>query len=55
MVHSPSSPTSNVCSVCTITLLATDIALLIFFKHPTEPTSCELLKWKYINKYIFKK
>ena len=34
----PSSPTRKVCLVCSITLLATEIALLISFKQPTAPT-----------------
>ena len=41
----PSSPTSSVSSVCSMILLATEIACLMLFRHPTEPTSWVTLEW----------
>ena len=38
------SPTSSVCVVCSITLLATEIADFTRLRHPTDPTSCVSLR-----------
>ena len=38
------SPTSSVCVVCSMTLLATEIADFTRLRHPTDPTSCVSLR-----------